>query len=105
MKRGDENPLVLKFTIVNRQSVPQSVSVATKLTKKELKLLEKATKEYGFVSKSETLRSAVRLYLNLLTLTPKDRVRMLQIINELIAPSRKTSSELIEESHVEEDEL
>ncbi len=85
--------------------MPQSVSVATKLTKKELKLLEKVSKEYGFVSKSETVRSAVRLYLNLLTLAPKDRLKMLQIINEIIAPSRKTASELIEESHVEEDEL
>lgn len=85
--------------------MPQAVTVATKLTRKELKLLEKVSKEYGFVSKSETVRSAVRLYLNLLTLAPKDRLKMLQIINEIIAPSRKAASELIEESHVEEDEL
>lgn len=85
--------------------MPQAVSVSTKLTKRELKLLEKVSREYGFVSKSETLRSAVRLYLNLLSLAPKDRLRMLQIINELVAPSRKTAGELIEEGHIEEDQL
>ena len=68
-------------------------------------MLEKLTKEYGFISKSEAIRSAVRLYLNLLELGPKDRLRMLQLINELIAPSAKHSSALIEEIHREDDEL
>ncbi len=85
--------------------MPKAVSVATKITKKELKLLETLSKEYGFISKSEAVRSAIRLYVNLLTLPPRERVRMLQIINELIAPSRRTASELIEEGHREEDEL
>jgi len=83
----------------------EAVSVSAKLTKREAELLERLTKEYGFISKSETIRSAVRLYLNLLELRPKDRLRMLQIINEMIAVSAKTSSELIEEVHREEDEL
>lgn len=81
-----------------------STSVSTKLTKKELRLLEKLSKEYGFMNKSEMIRSAVRLYINLLNLAPRERLSMLQIINEMIAPSKKTSSELIEEVHKEEDE-
>jgi len=83
----------------------QAVSVSAKLTRREAELLKKFTKEYGFISKSEAIRSAVRLYLNLLELRSKDRLRMLQLINELIAPSSKTSSDLIEEVHREEDEL
>jgi len=81
----------------------EAVSVSAKLTRREAGLLEKLTKEYGFISKSEAIRSAVRLYLNLLELRPKDRFRMLQLINEMIAPSIRTSSELIEEVHREED--
>lgn len=68
-------------------------------------MLERLTREYGFISKSEAIRSAVRLYLNLLELGPKDRLRMLQLINEMIAPSAKQSSTLIEETHREDDEL
>jgi len=63
------------------------------------------TREYGFISKSEAIRSALRLYLNLLELRSKDRLRMLQLVNELIAPSAKTSSVLVEEGHREEDEI
>jgi metal-responsive CopG/Arc/MetJ family transcriptional regulator len=81
----------------------EAISVSAKLSKREALLLEKLTKEYGFISKSEAIRSAVRLYLNLLELRPKDRLRMLQLINEMIAPGTKTSSELIEEVHREED--
>jgi len=83
----------------------EAVSVSAKLTRREVKLLERLTREYGFISKSEAIRSAVRLYLNLLELSPKDRLRMLQLINELVAPSTRTSSELIEEGHREEDKL
>lgn len=83
----------------------ETVSVSAKLTKREAALLEKLTREYGFISKSEAIRSAVRLYLNLLELGPKERLRMLQLINEVIAPGTKTSSDLIEEAHREEDEL
>ena len=67
--------------------------------------MERLTREYGFISKSEAIRSAVRLYLNLLELGPKDRLRMLQLINEMIAPGVKHSSELIEEAHREEDDV
>jgi Arc/MetJ-type ribon-helix-helix transcriptional regulator len=81
-----------------------AISVSAKLTKREAALLEKLTREYGFISKSEAIRSAVRLYLNLLELRPKERLRMLQLINEMIAPGTKTSSELIEEAHREEDD-
>jgi metal-responsive CopG/Arc/MetJ family transcriptional regulator len=83
----------------------ESVSVSAKLTGKEAALLEKLTREYGFISKSEAIRSALRLYLNLLELGPKDGLRMLQLINEMIAPSAKQSSELIEDIHREEDEV
>lgn len=83
----------------------ETVSVSAKLTKREAELLKKLTKEYGFISKSEAIRSAVRLYLNLLELRPRERLRMLQLINEMIAPGTKTSSELIEEAHREEDNL
>jgi len=83
----------------------EAVSVSAKLTRREVRLLEKLTREYGFISKSEAIRSAVRLYLNLLELRPKDRLRMLQVINEMIAPSTRASGELIEEAHREEDEL
>jgi Arc/MetJ-type ribon-helix-helix transcriptional regulator len=83
----------------------QAVSVSAKLTRREAALLERLTREYGFISKSEAIRSAVRLYLNLLELGPKDRLRMLQLINEMIAPSAKQSSTLIEETHREDDEL
>ena len=83
----------------------EAVSVSAKLTRKEAALLEKLTREYGFISKSEAIRSAVRLYLNLLELGPKDRLRMLQLINEMISPSARKSSELVEEMHREEDEL
>jgi metal-responsive CopG/Arc/MetJ family transcriptional regulator len=82
----------------------ETISVSAKLTRREAALLEKLTKEYGFISKSEAIRSAVRLYLNLLELRPKERLRMLQLINEMVAPGTKTSSELIEEAHREEDE-
>lgn len=81
----------------------QSVSVATKLTKKEAQLIEKISKEYGFMSKSEAIRSAIRLYVNLLSLPSKERLRVLQIVNELIAPSKIVSSQLVEEVHLEED--
>jgi predicted nucleic acid-binding protein len=77
----------------------EAISVSAKLTKREAALLEKLTREYGFISKSEAIRSAVRLYLNLLELRPKERLRMLQLINEMIAPGSKTSGELIEEAH------
>ena len=83
----------------------EAISVSAKLSRKEADLLEKLTKEYGFISKSEAIRSAVRLYLNLLELRPKDRLRMLQLINEMIAPSTRTSSELIEVVHREENRL
>lgn len=83
----------------------EAVSVSAKLTRKEAAMLEKLTREYGFISKSEAIRSAVRLYLNLLELRPQDRLRMLQLINELIAPGTRTSDELIEEVHREDDEL
>lgn len=83
----------------------EAISVSAKLTKREVELLEKLTKEYGFISKSEAIRSAVRLYLNLMELRPRDRLRMLQLINELIAPSVRTSSDLVEEAHREDDEL
>jgi len=83
----------------------EAISVSAKLTRREARLLEKLTREYGFISKGEAIRSAVRLYLNLLELGPKDRLRILQLINEMIAPSAKKSSELIEEAHREEDEL
>ena len=66
-------------------------------------MLDRLTREYGFISKSEAIRSAVRLYLNLFKLRSKDRLRMLQLINQLIAPSSKTSSDLVEEGHREED--
>jgi Arc/MetJ-type ribon-helix-helix transcriptional regulator len=83
----------------------EAVSVSAKLTKKEAAKLEKLTREYGFISKSEAIRSAVRLYLNLLELRPQERLRMLQLINEMIAPGAKTSGELIEEVHREDDDL
>ena len=83
----------------------QTVSVSAKLTRREAELLDRLTREYGFISKSEAIRSAVRLYLNLLELRSKDRLRMLQLINELVAPSLKASSDLVEEGHREEDEL
>lgn len=84
--------------------MPSLVPVATKLSKREYEQLKKLTREYGFMTKSEAIRSAVRLYLNLMSLLPRDRLRMLQIINEMIAPSQKSSSELIEEVHAEEDQ-
>jgi Arc/MetJ-type ribon-helix-helix transcriptional regulator len=83
----------------------EAVSVSAKLTRREVELLERLTREYGFISKSEAIRSAVRLYLNLLELRPKDRLRMLQLINELVAPSTRTSSQLAEEAHSEEDKV
>jgi len=83
----------------------ETISVSAKLTRREVELLERLTREYGFISKSEAIRSAVRLYLNLLELRPKDRLRMLQLINELVAPGTRTSSELIEGGHREEDKL
>lgn len=78
-------------------------SVATKLTRQENELLERLTKEYGFLSKSEAIRSAIRLYLNLFSLESRDRLRMLQLLNEVVAPSRKSASELMEELHKEEE--
>ena len=79
--------------------------MSAKLTRREAELLDRLTREYGFISKSEAIRSAVRLYLSLLELRSKDRLRMLQLINELIAPSSRTSSDLVEEGHREEDNL
>jgi Arc/MetJ-type ribon-helix-helix transcriptional regulator len=83
----------------------QAVSVSAKLTRREAELLDRLPKEYGFISESEAIRSAVRLYLNLLELRSKAKLRMLQLINELIAPSSKNSSDLVEEGHREEDEI
>ena len=80
-----------------------AITVATKLSKMENELLEKVTKEHGFLSKSEVVRNAVRLYLSLLNLKPKERLVTLRLINELVSPSRRSSSELIEEAHKEED--
>ena len=75
------------------------------LREKKPALLEKLTREYGFISKSETIRSAVCVYLNLLELAPKDRLRTLQLINEMLSPSARTSRDLVEEVHKEDDEL
>jgi metal-responsive CopG/Arc/MetJ family transcriptional regulator len=83
--------------------MPKSVSVAAKLSRKEVEQLEKLSKDYGFMNKSEAIRSAVRLYINLLSLPSRERLRVLQIINELIAPSKETSGKLIEEVHLEDD--
>ncbi|MCJ7457060.1 ribbon-helix-helix domain-containing protein [Candidatus Bathyarchaeota archaeon] len=83
----------------------QAVSVSAKLTRKEAELLNRLTRQYGFTSKSEAIRSAIRLYLSLVELGHEDRVKMLQPVNELIAPSTKNASELIEEEHKEEDEV
>jgi len=80
-----------------------TTTVATKLSESEARLLEKITEEYGFVSKSEVVRNAVRLYLSLLSLKPKERLITLRLINEVVSPSRISSSELIEEAHREED--
>jgi metal-responsive CopG/Arc/MetJ family transcriptional regulator len=82
-----------------------TVSVATKMTKKEALLIEKISKEYGFMNKSEAIRSAIRLYINLLSLPTRERLRILQILNEIVAPSREPSSDLIESAHLEEDDL
>lgn len=81
------------------------VTVATKLTKSEDELLRKLAREYGFLSKGEAMRNAVRLYLNLLSLRSDDRLKVLQLINDMIAPSRKSSEELMEEVHEEEDKF
>jgi hypothetical protein len=67
--------------------VTRSVSVSTKLSRKDAQLMENIWKEYGFISNSEAVRSAVRLYINLLSLPPNERLRMFQVINELTAPS------------------
>jgi metal-responsive CopG/Arc/MetJ family transcriptional regulator len=79
-----------------------AVIVATKLTKREALQIEKLSKDYGFLNKSEAIRSAVRLYINLLNLPSRRRLGMLQTINELVAPSAHTSSDLIERVHREE---
>jgi len=81
-----------------------TTTVATKLSKNEAELLETITEQYGFVSKSEVVRNAIRFYLNLLSLKPKERLITLRLINEVISPSKRSSSELIEEAHREEDE-
>lgn len=83
----------------------RTVSVATKMTKKEAALIEKISKEYGFMNKSEAIRSAIRLYINLLSLPTRERLKILQIVNELIAPGKESSSDLIEKIHLEEDDL
>lgn len=80
-----------------------SVSVATRLTKKEADLIEKISKEYGFMNKSETIRAAIRLYVNMLSLPSKERLRALQFVNQLIAPSKTSSMELLEQIQSEED--
>lgn len=68
-------------------------------------MLERTAREYAFTSKSEAMQSAVRLYVSLLGLKTKDRLKMLQVVNELIVPSARTSGESIEEQHREEDRL
>ena len=83
----------------------QAVSISVKLTEREAELLDRSTRERGFVRKGEAIRGAVCLCLNLRALGPRDRVRTFQLINGLIAPSAKTMSDLIEEGHREEDEL
>jgi hypothetical protein len=79
------------------------VSVATKRTKKEAELIQRIWKEYACMSKSEAIRSAIRLHINLLSLPSRQRLRVLRIMNDLIAPSKATSSELVEQIHAEED--
>ena len=66
-----------------------AVSVSAKLIRREAELLDRFGREYGFIGKSEAIRSAVRLYLNFVELGSKDRLRMLQLVNELVAPARK----------------
>ncbi len=83
----------------------RSVTVATKLTKKEAELIERISKDYGFMNKSEAIRSAIRLYINLMTLPSRERLRVLQIVNELVAPSNASSSDLVEQVHAEEDSV
>lgn len=82
-----------------------AVSVSAKLTRREVELLGKLAKEYGFISKSEEIRSAVWLCLTLAELGPMERLRMFQLVNGMVAPSARTSSELVEEAHREEDQL
>lgn len=47
------------------------ISVSARLSGREAVLLERFTREYGFFSRSEEIRSAVRLYPDLLELRPK----------------------------------
>jgi metal-responsive CopG/Arc/MetJ family transcriptional regulator len=58
-----------------------AVSIFAKLTRREAELLDRLRREYGFISKSEAIRSAIRLYVNLLELRPNERLRMLQLIS------------------------
>jgi len=80
------NDLCSALTLVNSVPPITGCFCSANLTRKEAILLERLPEQYGFIGRSEAIRSAVRLYLNLLELGPKDRLRMLQF-NEMIAPS------------------
>jgi len=80
-----------------------SVTLAAKFSEEDLRRMDRLMRERGFLNRSELIRDAVRLYLGLGTLDAENRLRMIRLINESIAPSRKTAAELIEEVRKEED--
>ena len=79
------------------------VTVATKIDSEELKRIDKVIRRRGLLNRSDLVRVAIRLYLNLSSPETETRLRMLRLINESVGVSGKTAAQLVEEARREED--
>lgn len=79
------------------------VKVATKIGSEELKRIDTIVRSRGLLNRSDFVRDAIRLYLNLTSLETEPRLRMLRLINECAGVSGKSSGKLVEESRKEDD--
>jgi Arc/MetJ-type ribon-helix-helix transcriptional regulator len=79
------------------------VTVATKIGSEKLKRIESLVRRRGRLNRSDLVRVAIRLYLNLSRPETETRLRMLRLINESVGVSGKTAAQLVEEARREED--
>jgi metal-responsive CopG/Arc/MetJ family transcriptional regulator len=79
------------------------VTVATKIGSEKLKRIESLVRRRGLLNRSDLVRVAIRLYLNLSSPETETRLRMLRLINESVGVSGKTAAQLVEEARREED--
>ncbi len=80
-----------------------TATVAAKLSKKELRKIDRVVRTRGLLNRSDLVKEAIRLYISLTTLETETRLRFLRLVNEALGNSGKSSGELIREVREEEE--